>query len=870
MHPSANVAPRRCELSERRALRALFHCHRRIAAPHARLVALGALHAASASRGMPTAPIAQKMREALDQLVTHRPALERIPALLPSVMERADIDLPSWLSRFLAPPGLNRSGGTVPALLELGLVDEARAAAAALPGATHHQRSRRTRMIRLAETGIVGTGDHRRFLPAPEHARRFPPSLPVALRCIEAMLGGQSAPVLDEIARDVTETLSPSDRQTVRAHRAMLAWQRQGAREAVRIVRSIRYRSVRAEAGLALMEAALREGQREAAEGFLSLLPEQGRSRERGAALLALEELPPLSPTQPPTLSVAYTLRSLRSTSTASPRTMRWAAHNLRDLHVSTLVLQALDKGGDLAAQLEQIRARLGHTAADHLWSAHIVRRCRALHGQPPAAGEEPASAALRDEHRMLTAAEWPRRRMVARVCRIALLQAAPSVASADWPVRLRTLGHIGGDIGANALLAVLERADARPGRLGAAIRAEAAAVLVRVHPERALSWLGQSADTLPPLALTGLLEALSARHLLPPETAAQWQKLCGLVANRPRAAGFCEALLRAWRAQEGGLPTPTVLEGACQELQRNPEADPTTLFVSALRGLSETLALPPLEVAAALADDPLQQSRLRWVAPERLPHKALPWSGEQLGRVLRRLADGPEEIHLRTLARLMERIPSPHTEPLRTELLYGKPWSAHGPTQPLVGRARLRMLDKRRDLLTFLRLADAVPCCWDTRSHYSEHTHSRILSLWRDPLSVAFHVEVQAQDGWRPTGFVFGSLGLVDEGVSQPAAALLLNGLYLRRQRLPLRAAVLAALEQRAEAIGVRNVGIANRYNAFGAMPARYRLGPRRVRRLRALSVRGCPVQYAVDDISMEVNTPRRLTHLYWHTLGV
>ena len=87
MTPSLNVAPSRCALPERRALRGLLHCHRHILAPHPRLVALGAVYIASASRGMPTEPIRQRMDEALDQLIARRPALARVRTVLPTFLQ---------------------------------------------------------------------------------------------------------------------------------------------------------------------------------------------------------------------------------------------------------------------------------------------------------------------------------------------------------------------------------------------------------------------------------------------------------------------------------------------------------------------------------------------------------------------------------------------------------------------------------------------------------------------------------------------------------------------------------------------------------------------------------------------------------------
>ncbi|MFT4976682.1 MAG: hypothetical protein ACI8S6_002587, partial [Myxococcota bacterium] len=280
---------------------------------------------------------------------------------------------------------------------------------------------------------------------------------------------------------------------------------------------------------------------------------------------------------------------------------------------------------------------------------------------------------------------------------------------------------------------------------------------------------------------------------------------------------------------------------------------------------ISEMMSMPPLDLAAAIAADPVRLSRLRWIAPARLPAGAMPWSDARLQSVLTQLCESPEQITLRPLERLLAHLPPERQDSLRTDLLQGRPQPALGAVQPLSPRLRLRQLDKRRDLLTFMRLADAVSCCWDTRSSYSLQTHSRLRSLWQDPLSMAFHVEARSEGGWSPVGFVFGSLGLVEDGEGRTEAALLLNGVYLRRQKARLRDRVLSAIEQRARGLSVRHIGVASAYNGRGTMPNRYRLMERRVRRLRALAVRGVPVQFAIDDISMGVNSMQRLRHLYW-----
>jgi len=854
-------------LQDRQELRALFHSRHLIHKPTPRLLALGGLYLAARRSQMPAAPIVQSLREALAQIISGRPMLREAPSTLSHLLDAPSPDLPARLARMVSPTPLVVPGGIVPTLLELGLVDRARASAAALPQSTRYQRTLRTRMIRLAASGVLNTGPRRRFVPAPHTAGCFPPSLPSVTRCTAALAAGRGDASLEALAWSVTRALSVADQQAARVQWALVAWRQGGELDAATMMQSIRYRSRRAEAGLLLIQAALHEGHRDAARRFADLLPTEGRSRASAAEMLAAEQ-PPVLAEAHPGLSAAYVLQCLRGGSGGPKQRARaWSSKSLQHPEVSALVLQAMEtEGRDLERELPRLRRQLGPEATDHLWSAHILQRCARL-GAVPSPGPAVSRAAA-DEAALLTEDGWPRRKMVARVCRIALLRAAQAPAAEDWAVRLRTLGHIGGSLGTGVLTELLDRAPQEPGTLGPAIRAAAAGLLAEVDPDACLRWLVASGDTLPSEVLGTLLSALARRRRQPAAAAEQWATLRRIAARSrgPEAVEeFCTALLRTWRRYGEGLPTPTVLAGATQELLDHPQAEPATLFTRAVREIAETLGSPQRVLASTLARDALRRKRLQWIAPARLPAKAVPWSDAQLRTVLQRLVGSGETVDVRPLERVLLHLPAWKREPLRTHLLHGSPLVSGGPAWSLDSRRRLRHLDKRRDLLTFLRLADAVPCCWATSSRYSGQTHGRLLSLWRDPLSFAFHIEAEHAGGWSPIGFVFGALALVEDGCGQTEAAMVLNGIYLRRQRFALRDRVLARIEEQARALGIAHIGVATRYNGSGGMPGRYRLTDRRVHRLRALTVRGVPVQFAIDDIGMGVNTITRLRHLHW-----
>ena len=183
--------------------------------------------------------------------------------------------------------------------------------------------------------------------------------------------------------------------------------------------------------------------------------------------------------------------------------------------------------------------------------------------------------------------------------------------------------------------------------------------------------------------------------------------------------------------------------------------------------------------------------------------------------------------------------------------------------------RLRLRYLDKRRDLLTYLRFADCVPCCFNSASSdYRAYGMGWwVLALWKDPMSFCFHVERRLGDaGWQPSGFVFGGFALDEKS----DVVIVLNGVYLRQQSARWRALVLANLEKRlCRPLGVRHLAIANCHGGQGELPSGYRRRSARVTRLRALRRSSGPVSTIYDDISTVVNRSTLLDHLHWRVMS-
>ncbi|MDC0744667.1 hypothetical protein [Polyangium mundeleinium] len=189
-------------------------------------------------------------------------------------------------------------------------------------------------------------------------------------------------------------------------------------------------------------------------------------------------------------------------------------------------------------------------------------------------------------------------------------------------------------------------------------------------------------------------------------------------------------------------------------------------------------------------------------------------------------------------------------------------------------GILTLRYLDKRRDFLAFLRFADCVPCCfnstsWMYRCGDEKSTKHMVLSLWKDPLSFCFQLVRAPHAGVAEAqGFVFGGFGLCED-----RPALLLNGLYLRRQLPWLRFAIVEAIEQAlCRPLGIRLVAIAARYGGAGPLPPEYTTQRgRTVHRLRALCApSGVLVTRVYDDLSSRINGDVSSSYdMYWKEIA-
>ncbi|MEL6349871.1 MAG: hypothetical protein AAFV53_42605, partial [Myxococcota bacterium] len=824
--------------SDRRVWSDLFASRHLIDNPALRARGLLGLWCGAVHIDLPLHRIRQALLEAIDQLPFSIPGHTSDRDL---ILERAadPVELPTVL-RLLPVDRSPRRGFIVPTLLELGLVDAAREQAHNLPKRSPRQRVVRTQMIRLARSGVQGHGDDRRFIPAPRVIARFPPSLPAFVRCVEALLDPGADSTLTFVAEQLLADLRGADRQRALGHWALAQYIRNSADDAERIIDSIRYRSVQAAAGLALIQAALENNEPDTARRFLNTLPETGNSREAGQALIARQgDLGRIA--EAPRLSIRRTLAILLGVLGPTAQNVSWTLRDLRTPAICGFAIDKLEeKPGGISARLHDIRRDLGAHAVELLWSAHLLRTGVQMADAAPDAEPTPTDTvtedseerrAFRDEQLSLSMAGWRRRRVLARACRAVLLARTPPDS---WPIRLRTLQHIGGDIATNVYRDVLaRRAPDHP------IVQAVAVQLCTNAPTAGLRWLAAHGDTLSADLVEELIKTLAMRHRLPWSTLEAWGTLRIEAQKRlslDQTDRFCQQTLSAWRTYTGGFPGRLAIEGAIQELKTNPaRAAEGIQFQEAMASVDALIALPQMEMLDTLIAQPIQLSRLRWCRPPSLPKPFLPRGDEALLRVLVQLKDTPRRSSS-IFHEVTRQLPMNVERQVSRALWEGECPPMVPEIQPLGHGVRLRVLRKRADLLTVLRFADPVSCCW--QSTQGNLVRGRVQSIWKDPLSFVFHVERQEHGLRKPIGFVFGCLALLlhkktDEG----EVCALLNGLYLQRQKPVLRDRVLAGLEAHFSAIGVQEIGVANQYNGRGAFPERYRMRSRRLKRARALT---------------------------------
>ncbi len=737
----------------------------------------------------------------------------------------------------------------VSALLDLGLVDAARQAAEALPRRPGRPGSLRTAAIRLAQTGIR-QGRDRQFVASALVADRFPASLPAFIRCAQALLGPHPQPAIRDSALRILGQLSFADRQQAMVLWCLVRWREEGEAAALSVLEGIRYRSRRSEAGLRLVEAALLDEQPQAAARIAARIPAPGAAT--AAALLQGGAAPRHSLAPLVSLTVHRVIARLHTDTLIPAELLDELRQWLSDADAMGMLIQAMAASGQpMIPQVRRLHALLG--SGDRLWCALLVRRGMALLALAPAAPALPSPPTTADATSPERAAhdEWialgpeghARRRVLARACRAALLAA---IRGGEVPrIRLRTLGHIGGDIALRVLHELLPRATGT-------LRLEILRQILSLAPGQLARMLAAQTAHIPDGAMPEILAELELRRRLPAGSTEGWALLCAQTTPAWRTA-----FLAQWRARSSTFPSPQHLAATAEEVRQEPDIAPDALLSRAQAALATLKSAAPEQLIDALLASPLLRQRLRWSRPASLPARMSPWGDEKLVDALK-LAAAQGEVSAGILRQTIQALRPDIAEPLR----HGRCPLPELSVLTVGSGVELRYLDKGMDLLTFFRFADPAACCWNSTGSNFRSTQSRLLAVWRDPLSFCFHLS-RIHPRAEPIGFVFGSLALSEAG--EPTA--LLNGLYLARQSGPLRDATLRALERFFAHLGVRWLGVACRYNGSGPMPERYQLDTRQIHRPRALRLSGAMVTQATDDISAQVNHTLSL-RLHWLNL--
>jgi hypothetical protein len=257
--------------------------------------------------------------------------------------------------------------------------------------------------------------------------------------------------------------------------------------------------------------------------------------------------------------------------------------------------------------------------------------------------------------------------------------------------------------------------------------------------------------------------------------------------------------------------------------------------------------------IAKRVVADPDTLENLAMATPSRIDPKMRPWRGSTARALLRHaLSNQVGTVVPSLVERIARRLQPATLQPLEQLEVSGV-------------RYRVRLLDKRRDLLTYLRFADvpARSCYRSDQAFYRSTTRTFVAAAWKDPLTLCFHIERERARAFQPCGFLFGSFADAD-GV----LALIFNSLHVRPASAAVREQVLRAVERIVAPFGIARIGIANQFGGRGPLPVDYVSREVALVRHRALAIGGRLVTEIYDDIEHPANQPVRIDHLYWRTL--
>jgi hypothetical protein len=514
-----------------------------------------------------------------------------------------------------------------------------------------------------------------------------------------------------------------------------------------------------------------------------------------------------------------------------------------------------------------------GHNSAalDAVRAEGIAMRAERLVAQPLSAamtlglaGATIASSDARsleraqyDEALSLSATAPARRRVLIAVAQTCLRSALAKPA--EWSVevvaaRLRTLAHLGGSLAVDAIRKALATLPMHPRLTPLAFDALCnvdALAAARFVLERANEVHAASVD-FPHLLRSLEQHAALPRGMWRDFAAAQRALAKHGIDPQPWIAELfvlmrdrVDALLRVLH----GVSTYTVIPTSPRELLAEVDDVPHGL-----------IARDHSTIAHELAADTSLLEALLLARPANVDPKMKAWSIEEWRGLLRQAVDYAS-VHAPQVARFVRKVGRRHWyNALRNANLAQLGVASTTTFKVRDAEYRLRLLDKRLDILTYLRFADGpARSCFRSDSDYRLARDT--IEAWKDPLTICCHVE-HAEHG-RPCGFLFGSFAAVED---QPA--LVMNSLHVRPNDGELRTQVVHAFERAiCEPLAISRIGIANDHGGKGELPASYVMRRMTIMRFRALAQNGWALVQTYDDISERLNEPVVVEGLLWRT---
>ena len=736
-------------------------------------------------------------------------------------------------------------------------------------------KTRALEMITLGTRRSLRRGGRARFVHCidPSAAEKFPPSLALGVACARRAFELRCAELATTAARilDRTANLENRDADFAFAYQAALEVGFGSLDAALRLCASGRHQAARDWAHLAVVDAALlADRERDARVALSSIRGSLNRARalvgvaawrvSRGAVRSArrlIASIVELDVATRERMIGSLTMGALEVPAFHPPRCDCNACRLPRLRPTEPVPDRSPDQAEARQIASDAICAVVG-TGVPKLGVANARWMAAGLSGKtPPTADATSLARAYFDEGVSLSASASARR--------MALIRASGHVLAAEFSSsarlsatlvasRLRTLRNLGGARVERALLRVLGPVvvDAKMQRTR--FWRQAFLLLCELSPAAArLLALTRYAE----LPSDDLLDTLRSQDCVTSSFATSWfalEQARAKISGRKQAEIWMQTLVNVWLEQRGCLPDAAVLEAWLKHCTSATEIV-TESIARAERRLVRELSKRPLSFAGSLLESDDLRGWMRALrAPLLLPSDKA-WTDQRLRDALEMAVNdkcGSPDTEL--VQKFVRRLPvaSRSARNIAAHLLAGSApvYDAWGGALEDTG-ARIRYLDKRADILDYLRFADSVPCCFNSTSEWFSGHVGWISDAWRDPLTFCFHIERTQQHTRAPLGFVLGGFALVEQ-----RAAVVLNGIYLRRQSAGIRAAVLRFVESRfCEPMGIEEVGVANSHGGRGRMPKTYSVRSRDIKRVRALSRRGAPVERIYDDVSHVVN---------------